>query len=117
MKFKPFRIDRCWKILIYFDLILPAILYLIALLFPLSGIRSAFANLFHSYGLYVMKTLPDPASFSGIVGLLYHGAAMFYTARKRNTPDLLICMAITILVTFYFAFDINYQIIKPLSFR
>lgn len=116
MKLKDFKFDRGWKILIYFDLLLPLMLFLLAWLMPIQGMKGLFAVLFHSYGLYVMSPIPHFAALTGIIGLLYHAGILGYTLKKRRLLDLLICALITLAVVLYFMFEINYQVIKPLSF-
>lgn len=116
MKIRNIKFNRGWKLLIYFDLAIPVILYLFALLFPILRISSIFALLFHSYNLYIVKTIPDFVSFTGIVGLLYHLGIMGYALYKRNLKDFILCLLISILVTLIFLTGINYAIIKPLNF-
>lgn len=116
MKIKDFKFNRGWKVLIYFDLAIPIILYLLALLFPILRIRSFFALLFHSYNLYILKTIPDIVSFTGIVGFLYHLGIIGYTLKKRYIKDFILCLLISIVITLIFLTGINYEIIKPLNF-
>ena len=65
---KNFKFDKGWKILIYFDIILPAILFVLAFLsgFPF------LAKIFHSYEIFIVNPIPGFTSLEGIIGLAYH---------------------------------------------
>lgn len=109
---KKLKFDKGWKLLIYFDIILPALLFVIAFL---TGIPSL-SKLFHSYELFIVSPIPNLASFIGIIGLIYHLGIILYTVIRRDFIDLLICIIITLAIATFFLFEINYLIIKPLNF-
>lgn len=109
---EKFKFDKGWKFLIYFDIILPAILFVVAFL---TGIPSL-SKLFHSYELFIVSPIPSLTSLIGIIGLIYHLGIITYTVLKRNFIDMLICIIITLATTAFFLFEINYLIIKPLNF-
>jgi len=106
------KLDKCWKILIYFDIVLPAVLFALAFL---SGIPYL-SKIFHSYEIFISSPIPDFASLTGIIGLIYHLGMIIYTIIKRNFSDMLLCMIITLAIAAYFWFGINYTIIRPLNF-
>ena len=116
MKLMDFKFNKGWKILIYFDFLVPIVLFLFAFLFPISKIQSLFSILFHSYNLYIVKTIPAIPSLTGFIGLIYHIGIIGHTLKKRQYKDLLVCLAITLIITLIFLFELNYQFIKPLNF-
>lgn len=109
---KKFRFDNGWKLLIYFDIILPAILFVAAFF---SGMPSL-AKIFHSYEIFIVNPIPNLTSFIGIIGLIYHLGILIYTVIKRDFIDMLICIIITLAIAAFFLFEINYLIIRPLNF-
>ena len=112
MGIKEIKIDKGWKILVYFDFVLPAVLYLLALI---SG-SPVLAKLFHSYETFVISPVPDPGALTGIIGLVFHAGIIVYTILKKNIGDLMLCIIITALVVMFFLFGINYAILRPLQF-
>lgn len=112
MNAKEIKFDKGWKYLVYFDIVLPGIVFLLALL-----TKSPFlSKLFHSYETFVVSPIPNFVTLTGIIGLVYHLGIIIYTIIKKNYRDLMICLGITILVALFFFFELNYQIIKPLVF-
>ena len=112
MKLKEFKFDRGWKLLLYFDLVLPAVLYFIAWATKLPQL----SNIFHAYEIFLVNPIPNISALTGILGLVFHLGVIGYTMMKRNFKDLAFCIAITLLITLFFLFEINYLIIKPLEF-
>jgi hypothetical protein len=109
---KKFKFDKGWKLLIYFDIILPAILFFIALITDLSFI----ARLFHSYEIFIVNPIINFSSYIGIIGFLYHIGIVIYTIIRRDYLDMLACIIIGLAIAAFFWFEINYLIIKPLNF-
>lgn len=109
---KNLKFDKGWKFLIYFDIVLPAILFIIAFF---SGIPF-FAKLFHSYELFIVNPIPNLTSYIGIIGLIYHLMVIVYALIKRDLYDTILCIIITLATVAFFWFEINYIIIKPLNF-
>jgi riboflavin transporter FmnP len=109
---KNIKLDKGWKYLLYFDFILPALLYVLA--FVLNAPKLSI--LFHSYGMYVINPIPNFQTLTGIVGLLFHLGILGYTLYKRNFKDFAVSLAITAAIAAYFLFEINYIIIRPLNF-
>lgn len=109
---KNFKFDRGWKLLIYFDVLLPAFLFLLALLTQMP----ALAKIFHSYEMFIVNPIPDFKSLTGIIGLAYHIGIIGYTVKKRNYIDMAISIILTLLIAVFFLFEINYMILKPLTF-
>lgn len=109
---KKFEFNKGWKLLIYFDIILPALLFTAAFF---SGLPFL-AKIFHSYELFIVNPIPDFTSFIGIIGLLYHLGIIIYTLRKRDLKDIIFSTFLTLAILVFFWFEINYFIIKPLNF-
>ncbi|NLM74835.1 MAG: hypothetical protein GX187_01930 [Clostridiaceae bacterium] len=112
MSLHDIKIDRGWKVLVYFDFILPAFLFLIAWITA----SPMLARLFHSYEIFVISPVPDFNAFTGIIGFVFHAGTIIYTITKRNIKDLILCIIITIAIFLFFYFEINYTILKPLQF-
>lgn len=106
------KFDKGWKILIYFDSVLPAVLFVLAFFTSLPYL----SKIFHSYEIFIVNPIPDFKSFIGITGLIYHVGIMIYTIIKRDFADMLLCVIITLAISVYFWFGINYIIIRPLNF-
>ncbi|NLX64472.1 MAG: hypothetical protein GX022_06855 [Clostridiaceae bacterium] len=106
------KFDKGWKILIYFDIVLPAILFVLAFFLNLPYL----SKIFHSYEIFISNPIPDFASLTGIIGLIYHLGIIIYTIVKRDFSDMLFCLIITLAIAAYFWFGINYTIIRPLNF-
>lgn len=109
---KSFKFDKGWKLLIYFDIIVPALLYAIALITNIP----ALAKLFHSYEMFIVNPIPNLITFTGLIGIVYHIGIMVYTIVKRNYWDMALCILLSLLITTFFYFEINYLILQPLSF-
>ena len=112
VKIKEFKFDRGWKLLVYLDLVLPAILYLLALVTKVPQL----SLLFHSYETFIIDPIPDFKALTGILGLLIHIGVIGYSIVKRNHRDMVLCIIIFLLVVAFFWFDLNYVIIRPLEF-
>lgn len=112
MKLKEFRFDKGWKILVYFDFILPAVLYLLAWIIKIPQL----SMLFHSYETFIISPIPNFQALTGILGLLMHGGILGFALYKKNYKDLALCLFITLLIAAFFFFEINYVLIKPLVF-
>ena len=122
---KPFKLEfnRSWKWLLYFDLVLPGLLYVLAFL-PLADIRQLFARLFHSYSLFIVNPIPHPLEansimgyIAGFPGLIYHVWLLISALRKKNFVDFGISLFIFLIIILFFFFDFNYAILKPLQFE
>lgn len=109
---KRFKFDKGWKLLIYFDFFIPAILFVIAFLTSSPNL----AKLFHSYEIFIVNPIINITAYIGIIGFLYHLGIIIYTIIKRNYRDMLLCIIISMVITAFFWFEINYLIIKPLNF-
>ncbi len=112
MKSKELKFDKGWKYLVYFDFILPGILFLIAWIAGSPFI----SKIFHSYEVFIISPIPNFKAFTGIIGLLFHLGIIIYTIIKKNYRDMVICIVITLIIALFFYFDLNYQLIKPLVF-
>ena len=112
VKIKEFKFDRGWKLLVYLDLVPPAILYLLALVTKVPQL----SLLFHSYETFIIDPIPDFKALTGILGLLIHIGVIGYSIVKRNHRDMVLCIIIFLLVVAFFWFDLNYVIIRPLEF-
>jgi len=106
------KFDKGWKILIYFDIVLPAILFILAFITDLPFL----SKIFHSYEIFISNPIPDFKSIIGIIGLIYHLGIIIYAVTKRDFTDLLLSAIISLAVAAYFWFGINYVIIRPLNF-
>jgi hypothetical protein len=109
---KKFEFDKGWKLLIYFDIILPALLFTAAFF---SGLPFL-AKIFHSYELFIVNPIPDFTSFVGIIGLLYHLGIIIYTLTKRDLKDIILSILLTIAILVFFWLELNYLVIRPLNF-
>lgn len=112
MKTKGFKFDKGWKYLLYFDILLPALLFLLAWLIKTPRL----SMLFHSYEIFVVNPIPNFQALTGIVGLLFHVGIIGYTLKKRDFKDMIWCLIITLVMAGFFFFEINYLILKPLEF-
>lgn len=111
-KLRDFKFDRGWKYLVYFDFLLPALFFLIALL-----TQSPFmAKIFHSYEMFIVNPIPDIKTLTGIIGFAYHLGIIGYAIKKRDYIDLGVSAVLTLLITAMFIFAINYVIVRPLNF-
>lgn len=112
MKIKEFKFDRGWKLLLYFDILLPVIIYVIAFI---SG-TSWFASLFHSYEMFIVSPIPNIQALSGIIGLIYHVGILAYTLIRKNYKDFAVCLIISLIIAAFFLTELNYTILRPLNF-
>ncbi|NMA67749.1 MAG: hypothetical protein GX957_16210 [Clostridiaceae bacterium] len=112
MELKKIKIDKSWKVLIYFDFILPAILFFIAWI---TG-SSMLSKLFHSYETFVISPIPNFTAYTGIIGLIFHLGIIIYALLKEKIKDVILCILITLLVVLFFYFELNYAILRPLQF-
>lgn len=109
---KGFKFDKCWKYLIYFDFILPLLLFVLAWLLKIPQL----SKLFHSYLIYIINPIPHPGSLTGIIGLVMHIGVIGYLLFKKKYRDAALCSIIALLAAVFFFFELNYIIIKPLEF-
>jgi len=116
-KIRDFKFDKGWKLLIYFDYLLPALIYLIAFL-----TQAPFAaKLFHSYEMFIVSPIPNFSALTGIIGLIYHIGIIGYTIKKRYIRDIAVSLLLTLLTVAMFTvridgIEINYFILQPLRF-
>lgn len=110
------QMERSWQWLLYLDVILPGILFLLALLLPMESLAASLARLFHSYSVYVSNPIPNLANFMGIVGLAVHLGALIMALRRKDKLDLLLSALLTLAVSLYFYLGLNYQLVRYLSF-
>jgi hypothetical protein len=110
---------RGWPWLLYLDIALPLVLWLLAYLLGVP----LFSRLFHYLGLYVNSTAPIDVdgsalylSLTGIPGLLLHLYAIVRGLLRRDRIDALLCFVMAILMFVYFFFGWNYVVIRPLEF-
>ncbi|MDP4152080.1 MAG: hypothetical protein Q8865_01375 [Bacillota bacterium] len=99
-----------FSMLFYIDVVLPAILYLIARFY------SGMSALFHNYGLFVMRPIPNFKSYTGIAGTLICLYFIFKAVIKRNWVDAVLTIFLTIAVFAYFYFKLNYMVSGTLTF-
>lgn len=111
-KIKNFKFDKGWKLLAYFDYLLPALIFLLALLTQAPFI----ARIFHSYEMFIVNPVPNIKTFTGIIGLAYHAGIIGYTIKKRNYIDMAITVIMTLFLAAIFLFEINYIILRSLKF-
>jgi hypothetical protein len=109
------NMNRSWKWLLYIDIVLPLLLFLVALL-PIAGISSSFSRLFLTYNLYILNTIPNLTTFTGILGLAAHVLLIGWAGLGRRWIDMVICIALAAAVTLYFYFGLNYQLVGLLNF-
>lgn len=109
---KGFKLTKSWQYLIYLYLALPGLLFLLAWLTRNSGL----AEVFHGYNLYVINTVPDLPTLTGIVGIALAAWFLFDAARHRRWVDLAVSAALVAADTVYFAMDWNYLLLRFLSF-
>jgi hypothetical protein len=115
-KLKNFELKKGWQWMLYMDILFPAILFLGALLLKSSSFGVTLAKWFHSYCLYLINPIPDFATFTGVVGLVYPFYFFWQAARKRDWLDLGLCVALTGLMALCFWQEWNYLLVKLLSF-
>lgn len=105
--------------LLYLDLLLPGLLYLMAWItqagFP--------ARLFHAYGLYLVSPafvtadgLWTAQNGIGIGGLVLHGVAIAWSLQLGRKWEALASAVLLALLFAFFFFGLNYKILGPLQF-
>lgn len=110
------KMDKGWQWLLYLDIILPLILFLIALLIPSGNVKQEFSTFFHTYNMYVINVIPNFINFTGILGIIIHLGAIIYGIVKKNKVDIIICCCFLDVIFLYFVFKINYMLIPFLEF-
>jgi hypothetical protein len=111
-KITDLKFDKGWKYLVYFDFLLPALIYLIAYLS-----QAPFAaKIFHSYEMFIVNPIPNIKTLTGIIGLVYHTGILGYAIKKHHYADLAVSAVLALLTAAFFFFEINYLILKPLTF-
>lgn len=115
-KIVKIKLDKGWQWLLYLDIILPGILFLLAYLMPLKEIAHLLARLFHSYNLFVINPIPDMANLMGIVGMLLHVGVLGYALKKKDLADMLLSLVITAMIVWVFYSELNYTLIRYLEF-
>ena len=112
---------RGWLWLVYLDLVLPALLWVLANLLQ----SRTLALLFHNYGLYIISTAPVDhtgalffLTLTGVPGLLLHGYAVARGLIRRDRLDAALCLLLGLLVFLVFFFDLNTStaVLAPLAF-
>ncbi|MCX7773412.1 MAG: hypothetical protein N2376_09915 [Clostridia bacterium] len=112
IKFRSFKFDKGWKLLVYCDLLLPAALFLLAWLSKLPPL----SKLFHAYMIYVISPIPNIGALAGLIGIVLHFGCIGYALSKKDVKDLAACLVISLVIVLFFIFGINYAMIKPLEF-
>ena len=115
-KLKNFELKKGWQWMLYIDIVFPGILFIGALLLKKMAFGVTLAKWFHSYSLYLINPIPDLASFTGIVGLIYPFYFFYQAVKKRDWLDLGLCLGLTALMVLYFGMEWNYSLLKMLSF-
>jgi len=110
------QLKRSWQWLLYLDLILPGILFSLAYFLPQAELAVLFARLYHSYSMYVSNPIPNLTTFMGLVGLAIHLWALGYAFKGKNRIDLFLSVIITLAITLYYYFGINYELVRLLNF-
>lgn len=107
-KFSEIKLDKSWHYLCYIYLLLPGVLFLLALLGKNQPFAKTLGLLFHNYGLFVTNTVPNLSTFTGVLGL---GLALWFlldTARRRDWTDMTISLVLVACNTVYFLMGWNY---------
>lgn len=107
-----FKITRSWQYLAYIYVVLPGLLFLLALLTK----SPSLSNLYHTYNIFGISTWPDLASFTGVIGIFVAAFFLFLAAKNRRWWDLGISGAMVAAITLYFAMEWNYLPIRLLTF-
>ncbi|MDD2956352.1 MAG: hypothetical protein PHD67_08565 [Oscillospiraceae bacterium] len=115
MQTKEFELKKSWHWMLYIDLILPGILFLLAFLIGDSSAGHFLSQLFHSYNLYVLCPIPNFLHWIGIIGLLIPAILLVRAALKKDWADLLVCVGMEGLVLLYFWREWNYELSALLS--
>jgi len=114
-KLAGMKIEKGWQWLLYLDVLLPGLLYLLAFLMP-AGIAVNLARLFHSYSMYVSNPIPNVSALMGLVGLALHLGVLGQAAKRRDWKDFVLSLALTLAVVFYYYQGLNYDLVRYLSF-
>ena len=115
-KLVDIKLEKGWHWLIYFDIVLPLILFITAYFLANTSVGPLLAKLFHSYNLFLIDPIPEPTKLIGIIGALAHIFFIAYAIKRKDSRDISICVSLTILAVLYFAFEINYKLILYLNF-
>ncbi len=110
------KMDKGWMWLLYLDILLPSVLFFLALAAGRLGKGGPFSALFHSYNLYIINPIPNFNSFTGIPGLGIHIGAVAYALKRKDRKDMVLCLAFLILAFIYNYFEINYMLSYMLDF-
>ncbi len=113
------RMDRGWKWLLYLDVVLPGVLYLLALP-QWGGFSRLFAQFFHTWALFVMNPVPALPTLVGVPGLLLHLGMVGWCLWRRRWVDALVCLLFAGLMAAFFLVTIdgtalNYWALLPLD--
>ena len=109
------KMNKSWQWLFYLDLVLPGMLFLLALLLGTTSFGSLFARLFHSYGLYIIDPIPG-GGLTGLAGIALHGTALVLAAKRREWLDFGLCVLLLAGTALFFGLEWNYQAIRILKF-
>ena len=109
-----------WLWLIYIDLILPALIYLLALA-GLGSISMQAARIFHNYLLFILFPWPDFQSWTGILCPVIHLAFLVWALKSKNKLTAIIAPLAWLLLVGLFTISIdgsplNYFLIRFLDF-
>lgn len=115
IKKQSIQMRQSWHWLLYLDVVLPLLLFILALL-PIEGLRQLFAKLFHGYQLYVMNPIPDVLHLMGIVGAAYHLFFLGIAIIKKRWLDVLLSLCITAFAIVWFVAELAWSVLRLLSF-
>lgn len=109
-----------WQWLIYFDLVFPTLLFILALL-PISGLDNSLANMFHIYMIYIVNPFPDLASLTGIISPIVHIVLIGVAVWRKKWLDAVLYLLLFIVLIIFFKIKIdgtalNYYILRFLDF-
>ncbi len=105
------KVTKSWQLLVYFDLMLPALLFGAALL-----MGSNVSILFLMYAQYVLNTFPIGVDLIGITGLLFHVALFGWAIWRRNWKDAAIVVVVAGLLALIFWKEWQYAAYHLLRF-
>jgi hypothetical protein len=112
---KNVKMDKGWHWLLYLDVILPLLLFIFAYILSVFEAGHFMSRLFHAYNLYILSPVPVLKNLSGFIGLFIHTGAVVYAIRRKNLPDMLLCVGFAVLAVLYILLGVHYKLIFILN--
>ena len=120
-RLRSFRITKSWQYLLYFYLILPGILFLLAWILRNTFLGSPLGILYHNYNLFAICPVPNFQSYTGVVGFFMALWFLWQPLRRQDWPDLGLSLGLVAINAAFFLLEtpdgvaLNYLALRLLS--